>query len=494
MLLCVPDATEPCYEGPAGTEGVGACKPGTRTCNAAGTAYGSCEGQVLPAVEDCATAGDEDCSGPKPECAAHVWSKRYGDNASQQCDDIAADAAGNVLLAGRFEGTVDFGAGPMTSAGVSDAFLAKLDPDGNALWAKRFGDAMYQQTWSVAADPAGNIFIAGAFLGSIDFGGGSLVSAGNQDIFVAKLDPGGALLWAKRFGDAAFQSIYSIAVDPGGGVAMIGSFKGVVDFGGGPLTSSGSETVCVVKLDAMGNHVFSKRFGEGGPAYGPGIAVDAAGNVLVTGSFTSSIDLGGGPLTTTGSDAFIGKLSPAGAHIWSRQSTGAMDSSSRKIAADAAGTVRVSGNFAGTVDMGSGPLTSQGEDDVFLAAYDAAGTPLWSKAFGGPASESMYGMAGDAAGNTLITGYSYGPADFGGGPLPGAGAQDIFLAKLGPGGQHIWSRRFGDDEDQMGRSVAFDPQGYALVAGDMRGTVDFGGGALMSSTIWGDAFAAKLAP
>lgn len=89
-----------------------------------------------------------------------------------------------------------------------------------------------------------------------------------------------------------------------------------------------------------------------------------------------------------------------------------------------------------------------------------------------------------------------GTADFGGGPLPGAGAQDIFLAKIGPAGQHIWSRRFGGDNDPMGRSVAFDPQGYTLVSGDNQGSVDFGGGALMSSTIsiYGDAFAAKLAP
>jgi hypothetical protein len=200
---------------------------------------------------------------------------------------------------------VDFGGGPLTSGGGYDGFVAKLDPAGNHLWSKGVGDARGH----VTTDAAGNVLVGGAFEGSVDFGGGPLVSAGGYDVFVAKLDPAGNHLWSKHFGEGGQQACDGVATDASGNVLVIGDFNGPLDFGGGPLANAGFDDVFVAKFDPTGNHLWSKRFGDWSEEEGHGVATDAAGNALVTGVFEGTVDFGGGPLTSAGGhDVFVAKL------------------------------------------------------------------------------------------------------------------------------------------------------------------------------------------
>src|SRR5690606_28675629 len=156
------------------------------------------------------------------------------------------DSAGNVIVAGTFAGTADFGGGALTSASLSDdVFVAKLDPAGNHLWSRRFGDAFADEGWRVAVDVNDNVVVTGHFQGSIDFGGGSLVSQGGFDVFVAKLDAMGDHLWSKRYGSSVNQFARGLDVRPGGNIAVTGFFQGSLDFGGGTLTTNGFYDVFV---------------------------------------------------------------------------------------------------------------------------------------------------------------------------------------------------------------------------------------------------------
>jgi hypothetical protein len=475
--ICTPSATQACYSGPAGTVGQGICKAGSQTCAADGASWGPCVGEVLPQVEDCATPQDENCDGLSPACTGVVeWAKRFGGSGNQTVYGVAADAAGNVVVVGQFAGTVDFGGGPLTSAGGQDIFVAKLDPNGGHLWSKRYGDAAEQFGASVAVDDGGNVVVVGYFAGAVDFGGGPLPSAGGQDIFVAKLDPGGAHLWSQRFGDASDQHGTHVAVDGSGNVVVTGSMAGSVDFGGGPLTSAGSNDVFVVKLDPGGGHVWSERFGGAGDESASGVAVDAAGDVALTGHFTAAIDFGGGPLVSAGvTDIFLAKLDAAGGHVWSKRYGDASDQTATSVAMDPSGAVVFTGTYK-DADLGGGPLPGVGS--IFLAKVDAAGNHLWSKKFGDLGNQGGTGVAVDFGGNVLLTGYLQGSADFGGGPLPSAGKDDIFVAKFSAGGAHVWSKRFGDTDDQQGRAVTADGSGNVILAANVRGSVDFGTGAL----------------
>ena len=115
---------------------------------------------------------------------------------------VAVDGSGNVLVTGIFSGTVNFGGGNLVSAGDFDIFVAKYNASGVHQWSRRFGSAERSTSGTdVAVDGSGNVFVTGYFSGTVDFGGGNLVSAGRSDIFLAKYNANGVHQWSKRFGD-----------------------------------------------------------------------------------------------------------------------------------------------------------------------------------------------------------------------------------------------------------------------------------------------------
>jgi len=184
----------------------------------------------------------------------HNWSKRFGDTNSDQGVGIAVDGARNVLVTGQFGGTVDFGGGPLMSADANDIFVAKYDASGTHLWSKGFGGIDGSDIgFGIAVDGARNVLVTGTFGGPVDFGGGPLTSAGGSDIFIATYDASGAHVWSKRFGDLpGFDSGFGIAVDEARNVLVTGVLVGTVDFGGGPLTSAGGLDIFIAKFEEIG--------------------------------------------------------------------------------------------------------------------------------------------------------------------------------------------------------------------------------------------------
>jgi hypothetical protein len=492
--VCVPNMTQPCYTGPAGTEGHGICHGGTQKCAGDGMSWGPCTGEVLPQVENCATAIDEDCNGMAPACTGGLLGAgRFGDSQSQFGRAIATDNAGNVILAGD-GGAIDFGGGNLKGPGV---FVTKLDANSTHVWSKSFADSAVVTVSAVAIDVFANVAITGSFADAIDFGGGALQSASSQDVFVAKLDANGEHLWSRRLGGPADQIASSVASDALGHVLVAGYFAGSMDAGGNALTSAGIQDAFVGKLDASsGTPLWLKRVGASGSlARAYGVAVDGTGNVLVVGTFTGSVDFGGGVLTSNGSgDVFVVKFDANGAHQWSKRFGDASDQQAMSIAVDSAGNALVTGAFAGSADFGCGALTSAGGKDIFLAKLDPVGACTWAKHFGDASDQQATSVAVDAAGNVVLTGGIAGQVDFGGGPLAGFGAQDIFVAKFQSDGALLWAKRFGDDQDhQIGNGVAADSALNVVVTGEFLGTVDFGSGPLTSAGGW-DLFFAKFAP
>ena len=421
---------------------------------------------------------------------SHDWSYGFGDTKFDYGMSTCVDGSGNVIVSGYFQGTVNFGGGALTSAGYEDIFLAKYDVGGNHLWSQRFGGPSTDQSWSVSVDSSGNVFVTGSFIGTAEFGGGGLTSAGAWDIFLAKYDASGAHLWSRRFGGTSDDRSRSVSVDDSGNVFVTGYFYGTSEFGGGPLTSAGYTDIFLAKYDASGAHLWSQRFGGTSYDRGHSAGVSGSGNVFVTGVFAGTVDFGGGPLT--GADdvhmIFLAKYDASGTHLWSQEFGGYSSS----LSVDGSENVFVTGYFSDTVDLGGGPLTSAGGFDVFLAKYDAGGAHLWSQRFGGPGdNDESSCVSADGSGNVFVTGLFMGTADFGGGGLISAGGWDIFVAKYDAGGAHLWSRGFGDISSDSGKGVGADGSGNVFVTGYFNGTVDFGGGPLTSAGDK-DAFVAKF--
>jgi hypothetical protein len=307
---------------------------------------------------------------------AHLWSRAFGGPDTDSTYGVATDAAGDVVAVGVFKGSaVDFGGRTLASMwGGLDSFVVKLSgSNGGNLWAKNVRCGGPDFAYGVAVDGAGNVLVAGDFNGNADFGAGYVTTAGLADVYLAKYSSSGAYVWAKRFGGANHDSAAAVAVDGSGNVAITGNFMGSVSFGGTALTSASNSTdMFVAKYTAAGTHVWSRRAGDYYVDYGHGIGVDADGNVIVTGSFYGTVNLGGGAMTSASnqtSDMFVAEYSSSGAHVWSSRYGGSENEMGRDVAAGPNGPV-VTGFYSGTVDFGGQVLPSAGFSDGFLLSLD----------------------------------------------------------------------------------------------------------------------------
>jgi len=470
---CEPRSIAACYTGPEETENVGVCKGGQKVCNDDGLGYGECTGEVLP-VAACGSTADENCNGHLR--SEWMWAESFGDSGYQFTRAVAVDTSGNAVVVGSFAGSVDFGGGSLTSEGGNDVFVAKLGPKGEHLWSKRFGNWNEQVGFGVAVDSDGNILLTGMFDGSIDLGGDTLTSAGTKDVFLAKLNRDGGHIWSKKFGDGTNQIGQSVAVDAHGNVALCGSFEGTLNFGSGELTSGGKTDIFVATFDATGKRRWDKRFGDTSAQECNSVAMDADGNVAITGSFTGWVNFGKGQLQSAGGlDVFLAKFGSDGAVLWGHGFGTVTEQSGQSVAMSPDGGVVVGGYFSGSINLGGGALTDPGTSNIFLAKFDSAGTHAWSRAYGDAEAQILESVAVDGCGDVLATGYFSGVVDFGGGALTSKGLDDLFVVKLGPKGDHVWSRSFGDAAGQYGTAIAVGPGGHGYVAGQFEGTIDMGG-------------------
>jgi hypothetical protein len=441
---------------------------------------------------------------------ARPWSDAYGSVNDDRGQSIGVDATGNLFIAGRFADTVDFGCGPLTAFTfphlgntITDVFLAKYSPTGKHLWSQRFGAQSNDQGTAVAVDGGGNVLLTGFFANLVSFGGDTLASAGGFDIFLAKYDGDGAHLWSRRFGTPSQEDqAYRVASDASGNVLLAGAIEAAVDFGGGTIGGFGP----VNTVDAFvarfagsdGTHLWSRAMGSTGNDRANAVAADAAGNVIVAGEFSGTVDFGGGNLASAGaSDVFVAKYAAGdGAHLWSMRLGGTGSDAATGLAVDGNSNIIVTGRFSTTVNFGGGNLTSSGSTDVFVAKYAGAdGAHLWSRHGGGALGDGGDAVALDADGNPVVTGFFAGSdVDLGGALLDSAGGQDIFLAKYAAAdGAHLWSRRFGGTGDDRAGAVALDGTGHLALTGYFPSSIDFGQG-ILSSAGNNDVFVALLEP
>jgi hypothetical protein len=443
------------------------------------------------------------------------WSKAFGGSSTVVGQGVAVEAStGNIVISGYFAGTADFGAGLLTSAGAYDLFLAKYSPAGVCLWSKRFGSAAGSETPMAAAlDSNGNIFVAGAFVSTIDVGGGALINAGQKDIFLAKYSASGQYLWSKRFGGAGMDTVNSLATDGNGDVIMTGSFdetcmwmpdgsiQGGMSFGGVSLCDRFAEDTYVAKLAGTDGHqIWAVSFNNGGLDIGYGVTVDRQGDVFITGSFINYIDFGGGNLLGVGGnlDVYVAKLSGAnGSYLWARSFGDVFPDSGVALATDQTGDVFVTGYYnSASIDFGCGALTkAAGNADGFLAKLSgASGACKWSKAFSGPGDKGSRGVAVDKDGNVVVAGVFPYSINIGGTLLTASGTSDTFLAKFSNTGSLVSASHFGGVGASTSSSgVATDAGGNIVLTGSLYGTANFGGTSL-TSTASGDAFLIRVNP
>ena len=394
--------------------------------------------------------GDASTSGPDAFIARfnsngkHKWAKDLGNGLAVDAADLAFAASGSLVVGGTFEGSLNLGCKTLTAVGTGgDLFLAMFDAAGNCTWSESFGVVgQFENITSVAVDSAGNALMGGVAYGGLDFGGGA-----RTGYYIAKFDSTGAYVWSNAFAASSTESSPMLAVDPSGNMILAGSFATTVNFGGGTLTSAGSTDVFLAKFDSSGTYKWAKQYGDGSEQNPSGVAVDPCGNILIAGDLSGTINFGAGTgtLTAPGADSyvFLAKISPAGEGVWSEEFVGSPGAlSSGSVAVDGAGGATITASiFSGTADFGGGSLSSvAGTNSVAMASFDAAGVYRWAYSGGAPstAAESFSAQpraVGTGTSAVVVAG-GFGASGatlvLGGKTLTAESTQDVFVTSFSP--------------------------------------------------------------
>ncbi len=410
-----------------------------------------------------------------------TWSRPVAPSMRQEASALAVDARGDVVIAGA---SWPRGASAATKA---DVFVTKFDSGGLDLWRKRVGDAEHQSARGAAVDAKGNVVVAGVFHGTIDFGGAKLTSAGESDIFVAKLDTSGKHVWSKRFGGKGKDDVAGVAIDAVGDVWFAGATSKALDFGDKKPEPGGG--AFVAKLDALGK----KLEGRSLTATPTAMALDAKSVAFAGASadgvrFVTKIDHARADQMT----ALLRAMPGVG---------GESELDVRGIAIDSAGAVVVVGDFLGEIAMGDTKLryaqfdatngdVGSGKHDAFVLKIDAAGRLAWAMRYGAFGDDRATGVSIDNLDNVLVTGAFEKTVDFGGGPMRATGSAQLFVLKLDATGHVVWSTTY--DAGGASARVANDASGNSFLVGELRATTDFGGGPVLG--VAQEMFLAKLPP
>lgn len=427
---------------------------------------------------------------------------------------VVTDTAGNQYVTGSFMGTVNFGGTSKTSAGDTDIFVAKYNPQGTLLWVDTFGDVGTDDGQAIAVDSAGNVYVTGDYFGSIKFDGTTAVLSGgngtNPAAFVLKLNTGGTYQWVQTTGSATGNSIgYGIQVSGAGNVYVTGGFTGSAKFGATvTLTSAGDFDGFVWRVNADQSTSWAGRMG--GTGYDAGfdlaLAPDVPANVIyVIGTFSAGSPTFGAltPPTNQGSyDIFVEQLTPTGTPQWVKGFGGSGTDSGYGIALDKANPANlyITGLFQGAMTVGSTNLNSNGDYDTFIAKLNSSGTVSWAKSVGGGGWDEGDALAVDQFGSVYVTGFFNGTVNFN----PGGNAvslstgfadsYDIYVLKLDTSGKYVWAQKMGGSQAWNGGfGITLDAANDVFTTGQYAGPANFGPFNLVGNDL-SDIFLAKLPP
>ncbi len=430
----------------------------------------------------------------------------YDSNQPTFANAASLDGMGNLVFSLTTNGTINFGAGPITPQGT-ELFVIKAPVAGGApLWSRELaggrdavgtfadanGDVIVVGTTSGASvggmifspDCTNSLFVAkyaaatgahlfskcikdvtggyGARAGGIVPKSAVLDKDGNIEvggtITMVKPDDGqgfttfpfvgkfsgvdGSAVWSRYYNDIYSSAVVNgVSVDAANNVIITGAFGyGANGFGGTALMNAGNNDIFVVKLNASGDFVWSRAMGGTLEDHGAAVSVDSANDVIVAANFQSQIDTGKGPLTSAGSyDVLMMKLAGTnGATQWVNRYGGAGEEVARSISIGPGNVIALAGEFTTNVTFGATALTNKGGRDIFAAKFLAAGTLDWVHGYGSTGDDAVVRINVGPNGNMALTGYVAGAVDFGAGSSPacskagGGGCKDGFLVILAP--------------------------------------------------------------
>lgn len=332
--------------------------------------------------------GREDCQ--RSLC---TWERSFGAGSDDKISAVVQTVSGDFIVAGNSRAN---------SAGLYDAWVLRVSEAGALMWRRRFGGALSDQLSDLALAPDGGVYAVGHTRSR---------GAGESDLWLLRLDAGGARLWERTFGGARNDRGRALAMDGAGGVYV----AGFTASGG-----AGDRDFWVLRIDQAGEERWSRRFG--GPGYDDAFDIAATGDgVVATGQFKHQSERGG---VDPGFDMAVVRLDAAGGLLWRRSFHRSRLDIGSAVTATAEG---------GALILGATSMDGLRDQDLWALALDRRGAVIWRRRFGGARVEEPWAVVALAGGGYAVAAqtYSYGQGG------------DAWLLRLGADGAPLWSNTYG---------------------------------------------------
>jgi len=398
------------------------------------------------------------------------FANAFGTTGQNTGYDVESALNGETITVGSYTGAFSFGTIPMASQGGTEGFVVKSDPNGNYLWAKALSSTGNDLISKVSLDALGNVYIVGEHESTATFDGNTLTNNEGKNAFVAKLNPDGNVVWQRSIGNELDAKFTSLNLDGNGNVYAYGDFNGTLNLDASVLTSVDEKNLFLVKLSNVGVVAWAKSFGKKFDNSSD-VWVNPIGESFLTGGFLGRLILGTDTLFSNGlSDVFVARLDVNGNFIWARSIGGSQTDNCFSIVGDSDNNVYFSAVYMGSLTLGGNSYESNGQWDVLTAKYSSNGVPLWSTSFGGSANDRANEVQLDASGNLLVTGWFQDTMQVGPSNLISKGNFDVFVATISSSGVPLLCHSFGGTSQDVGAGIGIDGTGNLYLTGNFFST------------------------
>jgi hypothetical protein len=441
--------------------------------------------------------------GGTTEAGAGVFlgAQSFGGLNNDQAAGVVFDSSGNAYVTGDIEQpTALVGNVTLTAAGETP-FLAKLDPNGNVLWAvaPTLSTGTFAVAKGIAIKANGHVVVGVSFEQTIVWGSTTFTAVGAFNAALFEFDANGNVVGGARYGGSTGSvNTWSVAALPDGGLAMAGNFSGTTIIGSTTLTGNGDTDCLLLIVDSSYNVVYAA--GWGGPLVDQNYSViaDSANNVYVTGEFNGSPTVAGTQITSAGGeDIYLASFTSTGTLRYVKSYGSAGNDSGWGINLLPGGDVVFAGTLGGPVDFGGGPIGAASTAEAFVARFTSA-TPtyVWAEPFGATGQGAWinaYTLGVGPSGHIAVPMYFSGVVNFGVGPVASIGGSDALLLDLDANGNALWNAHLGGPSSDQGLASAVDANGNVVWGGFFQASATIATTTLTSAGM-NDGFIARSGP
>jgi len=401
----------------------------------------------------------------------------FGGAQSDAGRSVCTDQSGNVYLTGYFQGTAYFGAVKLMSKGDTDIFLAKLDRFGNLVWIRQFGSIVRKNLIAtemgnvVKIDKKGNVYLAGIFSLSAVFGDTTLNSFGGDDIFVAKLNTYGKIIWAKNYGSIAHDVVYDIAIDNTGNIMLSGIFGTKPSNIAFNISKKGSFAI-LARIDKAGNMKLIRSVNGTGYVEGKSVAIDKDNNIYWGLNFEGEVNLKDKKIHSNGnSDILLEKISPSDNSLWCKQIGGRYNDKINSMTITNGNELLFTGSFEDEILIDQRKIVSNGSSDFLICQFNETGKLVWIEKYGGKLSDHGISVSSLPNGNIIVGGIFQDIVKTSIDTLVSSGFYDIVITCYDKNHRLFWEKQLGNEYGYFLKSVAVGSNN-AYFTGNFRGILN----------------------